>query len=178
MVEDAESWRNMCALPSAGTSTTRSHEKAASAGDALTAASVSEKLWFQSGLSVIFVSEWAQCNLRWTRIGRRAFNTTQTRIQPWSASCTGRLAQEGFQNMTGPVASGWSGCRVGFAPTGKRRLVTAHTLSGHSDRDGVRRSCGHSDETKPRQFDVFAAAASAGFSPSGSPALRKPSTMR
>src|ERR1700730_7842357 len=34
--------------------------------------------------------------------------------------------------MPAPVASGWSGCRVGLAPTGKRRLVTAHTLSGHS----------------------------------------------
>jgi hypothetical protein len=28
--------------------------------------------------------------------------------------------------MTAPIASGWSGCRVGLAPTGKRRLVTAH----------------------------------------------------
>ena len=28
--------------------------------------------------------------------------------------------------MTAPVASGWSGCRVGLAPTGKRRLFTAH----------------------------------------------------
>jgi hypothetical protein len=33
--------------------------------------------------------------------------------------------------MTAPVASGWSGCRVGLAPTGKRRLSTAHTQSGH-----------------------------------------------
>jgi hypothetical protein len=32
--------------------------------------------------------------------------------------------------MTAPVASGWSGCRVGLAPTGKRRLSTAHTPSG------------------------------------------------
>jgi len=32
--------------------------------------------------------------------------------------------------MTAPIASGWSGGRVGFAPTGKRRLVTAHTLNG------------------------------------------------
>jgi hypothetical protein len=31
--------------------------------------------------------------------------------------------------MTAPVASGWSGCRVGLTPTGKRRLFTAHTLS-------------------------------------------------
>ncbi len=29
--------------------------------------------------------------------------------------------------MSAPVASGWSGCRVGLAPTGKRRLCTAHT---------------------------------------------------
>ena len=40
---------------------------------------------------------------------------------------------EGFSHfvtsMTAPIASGWSGCRAGFAPTGKRRLVTAHTLS-------------------------------------------------
>src|SRR5664280_235446 len=38
---------------------------------------------------------------------------------------------EGFSHfvtsMTAPVASGWSGCRVGLAPTGKRRLCTAHT---------------------------------------------------
>src|ERR1700729_1055147 len=42
---------------------------------------------------------------------------------------------EGFSHfvpsMTAPVASGWSGCRGGLAPTGKRRLVTAHTSSGH-----------------------------------------------
>jgi hypothetical protein len=35
--------------------------------------------------------------------------------------------------MTAPVASGWSGCQVGLAPTGTRRVVTAHTSSGHSD---------------------------------------------
>jgi hypothetical protein len=42
---------------------------------------------------------------------------------------------EGFSHfvtsMTAPVASGWSVRRVGLAPTGKRRLVTAHTLTGH-----------------------------------------------
>jgi hypothetical protein len=32
--------------------------------------------------------------------------------------------------MTAPIASGWSGCRVGLAPTGKRRLCTAHTHFG------------------------------------------------
>jgi len=32
-------------------------------------------------------------------------------------------------SMPAPVASGGSGCRVGLAPTGKRRLSTAHTHS-------------------------------------------------
>jgi hypothetical protein len=31
--------------------------------------------------------------------------------------------------MTAPIASGWSGRRVGLAPTGKRRLFTAHAKS-------------------------------------------------
>src|SRR6266436_2863227 len=42
---------------------------------------------------------------------------------------------EGFSyfvtSIAAPVASGWSGRRVGFAPTGKRRLVTAHTQLRH-----------------------------------------------
>ena len=42
---------------------------------------------------------------------------------------------EGFSHfvtsMTAPIASGWSVCRMGLAPTGKRRLYTAHTQSGH-----------------------------------------------
>jgi hypothetical protein len=33
--------------------------------------------------------------------------------------------------MPAPVASGWSGCRVGLAPLGKRRIYTAHARSGH-----------------------------------------------
>src|SRR5260221_14721350 len=41
---------------------------------------------------------------------------------------------EGFSyfvtSIAAPAASGWSGCRVGLAPTGKRRLSTAHTQSG------------------------------------------------
>src|SRR5713101_8276252 len=43
---------------------------------------------------------------------------------------------EGFSHfvtsMIAPIASGWSGWRVGLAPTGKRRLCTAHANSGHS----------------------------------------------
>jgi hypothetical protein len=57
------------------------------------------------------------------------------------AACTLALSPirdtliEGFSHfvtsMTAPIASGWSGCRVGLAPTAKRRLCTAHTRSGH-----------------------------------------------
>ena len=42
---------------------------------------------------------------------------------------------EGFSyfvtSIAAPVASGWSVRRVGLAPTGKRRLVTAHTPNRH-----------------------------------------------
>src|SRR5262249_22009613 len=57
------------------------------------------------------------------------------------AACTLALSPirdtpiEGFSHfvtsMTAPIASGWSVCRVGLAPTGKRRLCTAHTQTGH-----------------------------------------------
>src|ERR1700682_1562924 len=40
-------------------------------------------------------------------------------------------------SMTAPVASGWSSCRVGLAPTGKRRLSTAHTRYGHRSPDAT-----------------------------------------
>src|SRR6202158_5154408 len=33
-------------------------------------------------------------------------------------------------SLTAPIASGWSGCRVGLLPTGKRRLCTAHAKNG------------------------------------------------
>ena len=58
------------------------------------------------------------------------------------AACTLALSPirdtliEGFSHfvtsMTAPIASGWSDCRVGLAPTGKRRLFTAHTHIGRS----------------------------------------------
>src|SRR6478672_11187512 len=57
------------------------------------------------------------------------------------AACTLALSPirdtliEGFSHfvtsMTAPIASGWSGCRVGLAPTGKRRLCTAHAICRH-----------------------------------------------
>src|SRR6202040_1372918 len=43
---------------------------------------------------------------------------------------------EGFSyfvtSIAAPVASGWSSCRVGLTPTGKRRLCTAHAISRHT----------------------------------------------
>src|ERR1700721_2607021 len=64
--------------------------------------------------------------------------STFTRV----AACTLALSPirdtliEGFSHfvtsMTAPIASGWSDCRVGLSPTGKRRLCTAHATSGHS----------------------------------------------
>src|SRR6267378_3084513 len=46
---------------------------------------------------------------------------------------------EGFSHfvtsIAAPVASGWSVCRVGLAPTGKRRLSTAHANSGLTRQD-------------------------------------------
>ena len=68
------------------------------------------------------------------------------------AACTLALSPirdtliEGFghfvTSMTAPIASGWSDCRVGLAPTGKRRLCTAHANSGPSQTRRLRR--GHS----------------------------------
>src|SRR5712671_4504944 len=65
------------------------------------------------------------------------------------AACTLALSpirdthSEGFSqfvtSLAAPVASGWSGRRVGLAPTGKRRLVTAHTHNSH--RDGTPLPC-------------------------------------
>jgi hypothetical protein len=74
---------------------------------------------------------------------------------------------EGFSHfvtsMTAPVASGWSGCRVGLAPTGKRRLVTAHASSGHCGSGGGR---GIWAESAPKEVSRRIPRAAAG------PALR------
>ena len=57
-------------------------------------------------------------------------------LRPAHSRCHQFVARlsEGFSyfvsSIAAPVASGRSGCRVGLAPTGKRRLVTAHTLHG------------------------------------------------
>lgn len=58
-------------------------------------------------------------------------------LRPAHSRCHQFVARlpEGFSHfvtsMTAPVASGWSGCRAGLAPAGKRRLITAHTRCSH-----------------------------------------------
>src|SRR6266566_4026060 len=79
--------------------------------------------------------------------------------------------------MTAPIASGWSDCRVGLAPTGKRRLCAAHTQLGHWSRpDSGPRCCydGHlasrargcvlSSEPVERRLTAILAADVAGYS--------------
>jgi hypothetical protein len=47
--------------------------------------------------------------------------------------------------MTAPVASGWSGCRVGLAPTGKRRLSRRTPIADTLPRGRNGSSCPFSD---------------------------------
>src|SRR6202042_2687679 len=73
------------------------------------------------------------CTSSFSRLARRslALRPAHSRRHLYVTSHT-----EGFSHfvtsMTAPVASGWSVRRVGLAPTGKRRLLTAHANSGHS----------------------------------------------
>ena len=73
------------------------------------------------------------CTLSFSRIAQRslALRPAHSRGHLYVTCYT-----EGFSHfvssMTAPVASGWSVRRVGLAPTGKRRLLTAHANSGHS----------------------------------------------
>ena len=70
------------------------------------------------------------CTSSFSRLARRslALRPAHSRGHQFVARYT-----EGFSHfvtsMTAPVASGWSSCRVGLAPTGKRRLSrrTPHT---------------------------------------------------
>ena len=66
---------------------------------------------------------------------------------------------EGFSHfvtsIAAPAASGWSVRRVGFAPTGKRHLVTAHTLNRHQRANFIvlHNSPGGSVHTQQRQIE-------------------------
>ena len=73
------------------------------------------------------------CTSSFSRLARRSLT-----LRPAHSRCHQFVARlpEGFRHfvtsMPAPVASGWSGCRVGLAPTGKRRLLTAHVESSNS----------------------------------------------
>ncbi len=73
------------------------------------------------------------CATSFSRIARRllTLRPAHSRCHQFVTPFTG-----GFNHFVtstvAPVASGWSGCRVGLSPTGKRRLVTAHARSGRS----------------------------------------------
>ena len=75
------------------------------------------------------------CTSSFSRLARRslALRPAHSRRHLYVTGYT-----EGFSHfvtsMTAPVASGWSVRRVGLAPTGKRRLLTAHANSSHSPR--------------------------------------------
>ena len=76
---------------------------------------------------------------------------------------------EGFSHfvtsIAAPVASGWSDCRVGFAPTGERRLGTAHDPKrSFGLRRGIRMWAFQLEHWRRDHL-------------SGSPALRRPSRM-
>ena len=78
------------------------------------------------------------CASTFSRLAQRSLA-----LRPAHSRCHQFVARlpEGFSHfvtsMTAPVASGWSGCRVGLAPTGKRRLFTAHTRSSRCAPPGV-----------------------------------------
>jgi hypothetical protein len=59
------------------------------------------------------------CQIQGHRLGQRAHPTVAQVLRSRAS-----VLAEGFSHfvtsMTAPVASGWSGCRVGLAPTGKR----------------------------------------------------------
>ena len=67
------------------------------------------------------------CASSFSRLARRSLALLA--LSPYIVTRYPKASANFVTSMTAPVASGWSGCRVGLAPTGKRRLFTAH-LSG------------------------------------------------
>ncbi len=102
-------------------------------------------------------------------------------LRPAHSRCHQFVARlpEGFRHfvtsMPVPVASGWSGCRAGLAPAGKRRLFTAHTHSRTSDCKLRRREavvCRYRPCTACSGSAVFMKCP-ATKSPAGGPTLRR-----
>jgi hypothetical protein len=82
------------------------------------------------------------CAASFSRLARRslALRPAHSRSHQFVARFT-----EGFSqfvtSLTAPVASGWSIRRVGLAPTGKRRLGTAHTHPGRHEPNQAVANC-------------------------------------
>src|ERR1700730_2298113 len=74
------------------------------------------------------------------------------------------------------VASGWSGCRMGFAPTGKRRLGTARARNGHwvsrSGRDRHFASRIHHGAHSTGEWPIFHGASGRAFNERGESGIR------
>jgi len=57
-------------------------------------------------------------------------------LSPYVVTCLTEGFRHFVTSMPAPGTSGWSICRVGLAPTGKRRLFTAHATTGQSGASG------------------------------------------
>ena len=74
------------------------------------------------------------CASTFSRFARRSLA-----LRPAHSRCHQFVTRitEGFSHfvasIAAPVASGWSICRAGLAPAGKRHLFTAHTQTGPSN---------------------------------------------
>ena len=76
------------------------------------------------------------CASTFSRFARRSLA-----LRPAHSRCHQFVTRitEGFSHfvasIAAPVASGWSGCRAGLTPAGKRHLFTAHTHPSNSLND-------------------------------------------
>ena len=101
------------------------------------------------------------CASAFSRLAQRSLT-----LRPAHSRCHQFVTRlpEGFSHfvtsMTAPVASGWSGCRAGLTPAGKRRLFTAHThfspsirrdVNGSFQGTSVNRQLYRPASTRPKQ---------------------------
>ena len=83
------------------------------------------------------------CTSSFSRIAQRSLALRPAHLRRHLyVTCYTEGSSHFVTSMTAPVASGWSGCRVGLAPTGKRRLGTAHTFGGRCRSSGGSRNQG------------------------------------
>jgi hypothetical protein len=74
------------------------------------------------------------CASTFSRLARRslALRPAHSRCHQFVTCIIPKASTVFVTSTVAPVASGWSICRVGLSPTGKRRLFTAHTLCRQS----------------------------------------------